>query len=330
MSNRPLPSLPSSPTGHLEIPVCLGDLPTSDYCVKAETITFDIVKHLTEHEKIPGVLIYEGANLIGAIPRSRFFERLGRLYGVDLFIRKPVRVLNSSLNLKPFMLPDHLRVHEGVQYALARPMHEVYDPIVVVGDDKPARMLDMHTLLFTQSQIISIAGNLISILDRLERTLYGHQDLFQKMNRAIDLLGMVVPHHYSAVLFHQGQSMRFVTGRGFHKSLKHLNLESIIKSTTISTMLNLRQSLVVNDVSSISDQHFVHGLGKMYAWMGIPLFSSHIDTSFGLISLARFSQTSFTKDEKDIADEFSRRISQALEDENGFLYDENLLHQLSS
>lgn len=47
--------------------------------------------------------------------------------------------------------------------------------------------------------------------------------------------------------------------------------------------------------------------------MGVPLLSN--DIAFGLISLARYSRTPFTQDERDIGDSFAQRISKTLGEE---------------
>lgn len=308
--------LRASPTGHLAIPVCIGDLPASEYSVSADAITFDVVKYLTDHEDIPGVILYENGRLYGAIPRSRLFERLGRLYGVDLFIRKPVRILHANLNLTFFSLPDHLRINEAVQQALSRPVHSAYDPIVICSQDRPAQMLDMHTLLLVQSQVISAVGNPLAVLSRLERVLTSPMDLFQKMNTIVELLGMVVPHHHAAILLHQEQEkgMRFIAGRESSPHTRRPTIEFLNhNSPTFKTLFNFRQSVVIEDVSTLPDWQFPEHPKRIRSWMGVPLLSN--DIAFGLISLARYSRTPFSQDERDVSDSFARRISRTLGEE---------------
>lgn len=308
--------LHAAPTGHLTIPVCIGDLPASDYSVSADTITFDVVKYLTDHEDIPGVILYEDGHLLGAIPRSRLFERLGQLYGVDLFIRKPIRTLYANLNLTLFSLPDHLRINEAVQQALSRPLHAAYDPIVICGQDKPARLLDMHTLLLMQSQVVSAVGNPVAVLSRLERILTSSMDVYQKMNAIVELLGTVVPHHHAAILFHQEQEqkLRFIAGRESFRQAQKSVIEFLDPTTPfLKTLFSLRQSVVVEDVSLLPGWQFLDHSRQIRAWMGVPLLSN--DIAFGLILLARYSRTPFTQDERDIGDSFAQRISKTLGEE---------------
>ena len=64
-SSLPLQFLP---TGKMPIPVCIGDLSSSNYHVSANMLTFDVVNVMRDDEEIPGVMIFNGDTLIGAIP----------------------------------------------------------------------------------------------------------------------------------------------------------------------------------------------------------------------------------------------------------------------
>src|SRR5690242_17766887 len=85
------------PTGHIPVPVCIGDLPMSDYAVPHHTLAEAVALHLQNDSMVPGALILEGKKLSGVIPRHKMFERLGRRYGVELFMRKPVGELQQEL-----------------------------------------------------------------------------------------------------------------------------------------------------------------------------------------------------------------------------------------
>jgi len=104
-------------------------------------------------------------------PRLRCFERLGQLYGVDLFIRKPIQTLQENLRTEVFELSDYVRINEAVQCALSRPRHTVYDPVIIISEDGKKRLLDMHMLLSVQSQVVMNSLNVMSNLDRVTRAL---------------------------------------------------------------------------------------------------------------------------------------------------------------
>jgi GAF domain-containing protein len=310
----PNPPLQYLPTGQLPIPVCLGDLACSEYKVSADTPTFDVVKIMRDNEEIPGVMIFNGDRLVGAIPRLRLFERLGQLYGVDLFIRKPIRLLLENLHTDVYELYDYLRVNDAVQFALGRPRHTVYDPVIVVSEDGTKRLLDMHTLLSTQSQIIMNINNVMTSLDRVERSLSKRTNQLQSLSDAINTLRESVPFHGAAIYLHRDRSLQLVIGSGISNSLQKTEPDrQIIRSATYQMMIRLRHSVAIEDVSRVPDWEYMSDLGRMRCWLGIPLFSRQ--NCFGLVSITRLTRTPFSKEEIDIAEAFTRLISKALEEE---------------
>jgi len=302
------------PTGITRIPVCIGDLPNSDYKVTVDTTTFDVVKVMRDDEGIPGVMIFRGNKLVSAIPRLRLFERLGQLYGVDLFIRKPIHVLQENIHSEAFELFDFIRINDAVQLALGRPPHTVYDPIIAVSENGGRRLLDMHTLLIAQSQIITNTQNVVTSLDRVARTLSKGANFLENLYYAINTLGQNVPYHGAAIFLHQNHILELIAGSGFyHAPSRSESDKKIIQSTTYKTMLHVRHAIAIDDVDMVPDWEYMSDLGKMRCWLGVPLYTGH--KFFGLISIARQSRTPFRKDELDIAEAFARHISKALEEE---------------
>src|SRR5690242_948686 len=102
---RELPPVPHHfniyPTGHIPVPVCIGDLPMSSYSVSARTLTEAVTARMQDDNMIPGVLIMENQKLSGVIPRHKMFERLGKRYGIELFLRKPIGELEKELGVEP-------------------------------------------------------------------------------------------------------------------------------------------------------------------------------------------------------------------------------------
>ena len=321
MVKKSTPHLPLQflPTGQMPIPVCIGDLATSDYSVSASTLTFDVVKVMRDNEEIPGVMIFNGDTLVGVIPRLRLFERLGQLYGVDLFIRKPIQTLQENLRTEVFELFDYVRINEAVQCALSRPRHTVYDPVIITSEDGTKRLLDMHMLLSVQSQVVMNSLNVMSNLDRVTRALSKPYKLLESLSDAIHTLRESVPYHGAAIYLHRDRTLELVVGSGISDSLQRSESDGrIIKSATYNMMVRLRHHVAINDVSTVPDWDYMSDLGPMRCWLGIPLYSEH--QFFGIISITRLTRTPFNKEEIDTAKAFARPISKALEEE--YLKDE--------
>ncbi len=145
MSNsRKLYKAISLPTGETINPVCVGDLPTYNYSVTAETLAEDVTKYFDSHTNLPGVILTGQGRLLGMISRRRIFERLGRFYGVELFLRKPVIKLYQNLGLELYSLSSSDSIKEAVHYALNRPSKDIYEPIVLVSEDSEFHLLDVE------------------------------------------------------------------------------------------------------------------------------------------------------------------------------------------
>ncbi len=300
------------PSGHIRIPVCIGDLPSSDYQVPSDTITHDVVKYLRDHEEVPGVMIYAGGNLINVMPRLRMFERLGQMYGSDLFIRKPIEALCQNLRTEAFCLSEDLRIDDAVKSALQRPPHNVYDPVVMVTEKKTARLVDMHTLLLVQSQILANMNNGISNLDRVRRFLSRQGDLIDTAYHVIDSINEVVSYHQAAVLLHKENSLHLVADRSFPEaSFGHSPDRNFLQSPLFNTIVRFRQSITIEDVDLIPDRNYIQGARNIRCWIGAPLFAEA--KVFGLLTLSRTSKTPFRKDEKDTLDAYARLFSDYLD-----------------
>jgi len=302
------------PTGRIRIPVCVGDLPGSDYRVDAGTTTYEVVKYLRDHEELPGVMVYTGDQLANVLPRLRMFERLGQMYGTDLFIRKPIEALCQNLHTEACSLPADLRVNEAVQTALLRPLHNVYDPLVCVAEDQSTRLVDMHTLLVVQSQILSNLHDGISNLERVKRALARRISLTEAAYLIIDAVNEVVAFHQAAVSLHRQGALHLIAGRGFPLNpVMQAPDTEFIETSLFQTMARIRQSITVEDVDKIFGWTGFKGMEAMICWVGVPLFAGQ--KVFGLINFARTTRTPFRKDEKDTLDAYARLFSEFLERE---------------
>jgi hypothetical protein len=303
----------TSPTGQTVIPVCIGDLPSYDYHADLDTVTMEVVQMLRDHPELPGVMLFDDGELVSVIPRQHLFERLGQMYGVELFIRKPVQILLENLRMEAFSLPDHLRVNDAVQQALNRPAQSVYDPVVIVSDERKLRLMDMHTLLLVQSQLLENLNNVMTSLDRVNRTLNRRANLIEALNDTLDTLGKIVPYHRAILMLVKDNGLRLLVGRGYFYNPDKLETDTNIpRSPIYKTMLRTRKAIVVEDVDVIPkwEEHMA-GLGPTRCWMGLPLLDN--SEPVGMLSLSRTSRSPFLKEEKDIAEAFAEQISAALE-----------------
>ncbi len=112
--------------------------------------------------QLPGVLITTKGSLVGLIPREQVYEKLGRPFGVELFLKLNNRQFYEILEISTLVLPSTTTVDEAVNLALKRDRRHLYDPLVIEFPEGYG-IISMYVLLTAQQLIL--------------------QDLFTEVNR---------------------------------------------------------------------------------------------------------------------------------------------------
>jgi len=139
----------------------LADLPTHDFCVRCDTPGHVVAERLNERPDLPGVIVADGARVIGAISRQSFLEYLSRPFGLELFMKRPIKTLLDTINQPALELDGSLGIHEAVQQALSRHEKQAYEPVLVRCKDGAPRLLGISNLLLAQSSQMAQARDLI-------------------------------------------------------------------------------------------------------------------------------------------------------------------------
>ncbi|MGL5193394.1 MAG: response regulator [Chroococcales cyanobacterium] len=148
----------------------LADLPSHDFQVPASTLGQVVSQAFQTHPELPGVMIISEEQPRGIISRRKFFEWLSRPYGLEIYLKRPMSVLWSTIQsvetqsgvyTPPLHLPASCKIHEAVDIALARDPHQAYEPIALVLPDGQVRFLDLHILLVAHSRLFQLANQTI-------------------------------------------------------------------------------------------------------------------------------------------------------------------------
>ncbi len=136
-----------------------GDLPSFDFRVDADTLCRDVEQVLKTGRQLPGVVVFEKDRLLGVISRRIFLERLAQEFGPAVYLDRPIRVMAKSVSIVPLIAKCDERIDRVANRALSRPYSEIYEPVVVVRDDGQYRLLDVHVLLLSLSEILSLQND---------------------------------------------------------------------------------------------------------------------------------------------------------------------------
>lgn len=131
----------------------VGALPYWETCIEASQTVRQLLNLLDNQPQISGVLVLERNHLVGLIPRELVYEKLGRPFGVELFLKLNNKQFYELLGISTLVLSFETLVEEAVKLALMRDEQTLYEPIVVVHPTGP-RVISMYSLLTAQQETL--------------------------------------------------------------------------------------------------------------------------------------------------------------------------------
>ena len=139
----------------------LGHLPSHDFQVSSTTLGQVIAQKFGEQPDLPGVIITQDSQMLGMISRVKFREQMSLPDRVELYWQRPIRLLLDFIRIPPLVLSENWKIDEAVQTALNRPKDLIYEPIIIVLEDRGLHLLDIQTLILAQSQMLAQANKAI-------------------------------------------------------------------------------------------------------------------------------------------------------------------------
>ena len=110
---------------------------------------------------LPALALYDQGSYVGMLSRRRFLECLSRPYGLELFTKRPLRVLYEQNQSESLKLHGNMSIVMASQLALSRANDDIYEPVIVHLDGDVYSVLDVHDLLQAQSYIHELATKLL-------------------------------------------------------------------------------------------------------------------------------------------------------------------------
>lgn len=139
----------------------LEDLFLYDFQVEPMALGAEVAERFKQNPSLPGVLLTEDRKFIGMISRQNFWERMGRLYSLEVFSKRPIEKLYKFLEFEHLILNQNSTIVAAAQQSLERMPELIYEPIVVELKTGEYRLLDVHQLLLAQSKIHELATHLL-------------------------------------------------------------------------------------------------------------------------------------------------------------------------
>lgn len=152
----------SSNATHLNPNSTIAQLETHQYQVDADTLGEVVSTEFKNHPDLPGVIIKEGEEVLGVMSRRKFLEQMSQPYSIELYLRRPIKVLLEVMETDTLTLKENSPINEAVKRALNRSLDLLYEPIIVQREDQSLELLELHNLLLAQSKIFAQVNKIIN------------------------------------------------------------------------------------------------------------------------------------------------------------------------
>lgn len=312
---------------HLTLESTLADLPTHTFEVNNDSLGEVVAKTFTKEPHLPGVVILDGDGDVDAIiSRGKFLEQVGRAFGVEVYLSRPIRVMMGVLDGRYLELPHHTSIQEAASMALNRPVAMAYEPILVTLPNGRRALLDVYILLLAQSKLLklvySLEQNRRQLADSLRKTgkaLTSTLELEKVTKRILKELSKVVWYKRGTVLLKEEERLRSIAKRGFPDNMSHSDLQVPLQAHEDDVFYQIATSkkpMIVDDVTKTTGWQQLDGLDVHHSWLGVPLIS--YKGVIGMLSLTRPEPNAFNEDDLTVVRAFAGQAAVALE--NARLY----------
>ena len=128
--------------------------------IPASSLGVDVAAVFEEHAELPGMAIVGHDVQLTLISRQRFFKLMSSPFGRDVYLKRSLAVLAQSISERPLVLNGDCRIDTAASLALNRTFNQRFEPLIVVLGEE-VRILDVHTLLLAQAQLLAHANAVV-------------------------------------------------------------------------------------------------------------------------------------------------------------------------
>lgn len=161
----------------------IGNIVRHDVPIVPDTLSQD-VKEIFDQNKMQGLVVTnENNEPIGLIMKNKFNERLATLYGVAIYMKRPVRLLMDST---PLIVDFNTPLVSVTKAAMARKESNLYDYIIITKDNKYYGITTVKRLLEHTTDLELNYARHLSPLTGLPGNLLIEKELSKIINSSRD------------------------------------------------------------------------------------------------------------------------------------------------
>ncbi|MEQ9666855.1 diguanylate cyclase [Coleofasciculus sp. G2-EDA-02] len=148
----------------LSVNATLQELPLYNFQFEASQPGEKVAHIFQQNPVLPGVILVERGRFMGILSRRRFLEQMSSPYGLELFLRRPLKSLYRFAQTEVLVLTGDTQIVTAARHCLERPPSLLYEPIAVELTTQTYRILDAYQLLVAQLYIHELATRLLKQL----------------------------------------------------------------------------------------------------------------------------------------------------------------------
>jgi len=171
----------------------------------------------SENPNLRGIVVVHHEKPIAHITRTHFYQKIGTLYGYNLYMGRESKLLGKT---SPLIVDFHQPITEVSKLAMERQEEDLYDDVIVTKGDKFVGVVSIRALLM---EFVDIHVQFASFLNPLSK-LPGNHLIDQKLTEILYL------EKYSVIYFDLDHYKAYNDLYGFSKGDKVLlHLTDILK-----------------------------------------------------------------------------------------------------
>lgn len=304
---------------HRRLARVVGDLPGHSFHITPDTITRVIFDEFRKQTDLPGVLVMDKERFRGIISRQKCFELLGRPFGVEVFLKRPVSAMMRQLRMDFGITPSHMPIGDAVIQALRRPAEYRYEPLAVEGAHGRLRVVDMYVLLRAQSELLLSANALINQQIEIGQALASTLDTRKVLDMILERMSNLIPYDRAAILFLENNCWRIVASLGYEPRYDPAAIcLPVERSDTLQKVFTHKTPVCIPDVSTVMDWRALEGTPDTRSWLGVPLIYS--GKVLGILSATRLTPYAYSDQDLEVAQAFADQAAVALQ--NARMYEQ--------
>ncbi len=125
-----------------------------------------VLQFFKDHCTAEGVVVLEAEKPAGLIMRNDFYQKLGSLYGRDLFMHRPIRLI---MNAEPLIVDVSVNISSISLIAMNRDQQQLYDLIVITENENYIGVVSIKRFMV---ELSGQRGKEIELLKRQKEILH--------------------------------------------------------------------------------------------------------------------------------------------------------------